>query len=107
MNLNIRPGTVKYNNKILVSDEKFSLGKNDKVNALDLAKVVALEPSIKNHKVVAEQTHAHELARNQLMKRRKLPLFSFWQVVLPYGIFFDELAITTLETAVSKILYDS
>ena len=33
MNLKIRSGTVGYNNKILVSDEKFSLGKNDKVNA--------------------------------------------------------------------------
>ena len=33
MNLNIRSGTVGYNNKILVSDEKFSLGKNEKVNA--------------------------------------------------------------------------
>ena len=33
VNLNIRPGTVRYNNKILVSDEKFSLGKNEKVNA--------------------------------------------------------------------------
>ena len=32
MNLNIRSGTVGYNNKILVSNEKFSLGKNDKVN---------------------------------------------------------------------------
>ena len=34
MNLNIRSGTVGYNNKILVSDGKFSLGKNDKINAL-------------------------------------------------------------------------
>ena len=33
MNLKIRSGTVGYNNKILVSDEKFSLGKNGKVNA--------------------------------------------------------------------------
>ena len=33
MNLKIRSGTVAYNNKILVSDEKFSLGKNEKVNA--------------------------------------------------------------------------
>ena len=29
MNLKIRSGTVGYNNKILVSDGKFSLGKND------------------------------------------------------------------------------
>ena len=33
MNLKIRSGTVGYNNKILVSDEKLSLGKNDEVNA--------------------------------------------------------------------------
>ena len=31
MNLKIRSGTVGYNNKILVSDGKFSLGKNGKV----------------------------------------------------------------------------
>ena len=33
MNLKIRSGTVEYNNKILLSDGKFSLGKNDEVNA--------------------------------------------------------------------------
>ena len=33
MNLKIRSGTVRYNNKILVSNGKFSLGKNEKVNA--------------------------------------------------------------------------
>ena len=38
MNLNIRSGTVRYSNKIFVSYGKFSLGKNDKINAL------ALEP---------------------------------------------------------------
>ena len=32
MSLKIKTGTVGYNNKILVSDEKFSLGKNDEVN---------------------------------------------------------------------------
>ena len=36
MNLKIRSGTVGYNNKILVSDGKFSLGKNEKVNSLVL-----------------------------------------------------------------------
>ena len=40
MNLNIRSGTVGCNKKILVSDEKFILGKNDKVNA----------PAMKSHK---------------------------------------------------------
>ena len=32
MTLKIRSGIVGYNNKILVSDEKFNLGKNEKVN---------------------------------------------------------------------------
>ena len=35
MTLKIRPGTVRYNNKILVSDGKFSLGKNNEVNSLE------------------------------------------------------------------------
>ena len=34
MELIIRSGTVGYNNKILVSDGKFNLGKNDEVNSL-------------------------------------------------------------------------
>ena len=33
MNLKIRSGTVKYTDKIIVSDGKFGLGKNEKVNA--------------------------------------------------------------------------
>ena len=33
MNLKIRSGTARYNNKILVSDGNFSLGKNVEVNA--------------------------------------------------------------------------
>ena len=35
MNLKIRSGTVGYNNKILVSDGNFSLGKNDEVNSTE------------------------------------------------------------------------
>ena len=42
MNLKIKTGTVGYNNKILVSDGKFSLGKNDKVTLR--------APAIKSHK---------------------------------------------------------
>ena len=34
MELRIKTGTVRYNNKILVSDGNFSLGKNDEVNSL-------------------------------------------------------------------------
>ena len=36
------PGTVRYNNKILISDEKFILGKNEKVNLT--------VPATKSHK---------------------------------------------------------
>ena len=35
MELRIRLGTVRYNNKILVSDGKFYLGKNNEVNSLE------------------------------------------------------------------------
>ena len=45
MTLKIRPGTVGYNNKILVSDEKFILGKNEKVNSV---------PVMKSHKVTQQ-----------------------------------------------------
>ena len=47
MTLKIRLGTVGYNNKILVSDEKFILGKNEKVN---------LVPVMKSHKVTQTAT---------------------------------------------------
>ena len=43
MTLKIRSGTVGYNNKLLVSDEKFILGKNEKVNSLEV-------PVMKSHK---------------------------------------------------------
>ena len=43
MELRIRLGTVGYNNKILFSDGKFNLGKNDEVNSLET-------PAFKNHK---------------------------------------------------------
>ena len=44
MNLKIKTGTVGYNNKILVSDGNFSLGKNDEVNSMEA-------PAIKSHRV--------------------------------------------------------
>ena len=42
MKLKIKTGTVRYNNKILVSNVNFILGKNDEVNLMT--------PAIKNHK---------------------------------------------------------
>ena len=61
MELRIRSGTVGYNNKILVSDGKFNLGKNDEVNSL---KTPAIEtnsletPAIKNRKTNSLETPA-------------------------------------------------
>ena len=68
MNLKITTGTVGYNNKILVSDEKFSLGKNDNVNSLET-------PAMKIHKVLAQTTNSNEVqAQKQLslIKTRNL-----------------------------------
>ena len=56
LKLKIKTCTVRYNNKILVSDEKFILGKNDEVNSLEA-------PVIKNHKgsnVVTQTAVTHK-----------------------------------------------
>ena len=52
MELRIKTGTVGYNNKILVSDGNFSLGKNDQVNSLETPaiKTNSLETPAINHK---------------------------------------------------------
>ena len=62
MKLKIKTGTVGYNNKILVSEGKFILGKNEKVNSLEPAamkshKTNPLEtPTIKSHKTNSLET---------------------------------------------------
>ena len=59
-NLKIRSGTVGYNNKIIVSDQKFILGKNDKVNAPAMkshkySKTNSLEPTtIESHSITSQ-----------------------------------------------------
>ena len=50
MELKIKTGTVGYNNKILVSDDNFILGKNDEVNLMT--------PAITNHKANSLETPA-------------------------------------------------
>ena len=67
MNLNIRSGTVGYNNKIIVSDGKFSLGKNDKVNALEPATLKShAEPTtMESHINSAHSTTTQGLAQKQ------------------------------------------
>ena len=53
MNLKIRSGTVVYTNKILVSDGKFSLGKNEKVNLT--------APAMRNHKVTQTAANSNDV----------------------------------------------
>ena len=49
LKLKIKTGTVGYNNKILVSNGNFILGKNEKVNSIEI-------PAIKNHKTNSLET---------------------------------------------------
>ena len=76
MNLKIRSGTVGYNNKILVSDGKFILGKNDEVNSLEAPSPLQVEtPVMKSHKgsdVVTQTVVTHKDSEKQLpLKNRK------------------------------------
>ena len=49
MQLRIRSGTVGYNNKILISDGKFNLGKNDEVNSPVIETNSLKTPAIESH----------------------------------------------------------
>ena len=76
MELRINTGTVRYNNKILVSDGNFSLGKNYEVNETpkitpqstvthhELEKkpniTQAQKPTITHHELAKEPTHEDE-----------------------------------------------
>ena len=55
MTLKIRLGTVGYNNNILISDGKFNLGKNEKVNSLEPATMKSHKDS--NHVKQTAVTH--------------------------------------------------
>ena len=71
MHLKIRSGTVGYNNKILVSDGKFILGKNAKVNSLETAAMKSHKDS--NHVNQTAVTHK-DLEKSRLLPTRKRKL---------------------------------
>ena len=50
MTLKIKTGTVRYNNKIRVSNGKFILGKNEKVNSLEAPSASQAETPAISHK---------------------------------------------------------
>ena len=66
MTLKIRPGTVRYNNKILVSNEKFILGKNENVNSLETPAIktnsmeLTLTPTISHEDEKPKITYSDE-----------------------------------------------
>ena len=82
MNLKIRPGTVGYNNKILVSNGKFSLEKNNEVNSLETSaiknhKANSLEtPAIKNHETNSLETPTIESHSNTTQGLTHAPTIS-------------------------------
>ena len=82
MTLKIRLGTVRYNNKILISDGNFCLGKNDEVNSLEAPAIKShktnfLEtPAIKNHKTNSLETPAIESHSNTAQGLTHTPTIS-------------------------------
>ena len=67
MNLKIKTGTFGYNNKSLVSDEKFIIGKNEKVKSLET-------PAIKNHKTNSLDTPAMKSTQTAVNSERTADL---------------------------------
>ena len=81
MKLKIRSGTVGYNNKILVSDGRFNLGKNNEVNrvvpAIISHKTNSLEtPPVKNHKTNSLEAPAIESHSNSAQGLTHAPAIS-------------------------------
>ena len=67
--MKIKTGTVGCNNKILISDGNFSLGKNDDINSLQT-------PAIKNHKTNSLETPAIESHSNTTQGLTQAPTIS-------------------------------
>ena len=98
MTLKIRPGTVRYNNKILVSNEKFILGKNEKVNLVPVMKShkvtqTAARPKCNSNDVLSHTpniSHKPQEPKTITHNDKKLRWYWLWLVVLQYGIYFDK-----------------
>ena len=78
MNLKIRSGTVGYSNKILVSDGKFILGKNDEVNSLEAPSAPqAKTPVMKSHKgsnIVTQTAVTHKDSETAVTQEQKMTI---------------------------------
>ena len=75
MNLKIRSGTVGYNNKILISDGKFILGKNYEVNSIEAPSTLEAEtPVMKSHKgssIVTQTAVTHKDSETAVTQEQK------------------------------------
>ena len=75
MKLKIRSGTLGYNNKILISDGKFILGKNDEVNSLEAPSAPQAEtPVMKSHKgsnVITQTAVTHKDSETAVTQEQK------------------------------------
>ena len=74
MTLKIRPGTVGYNNRILVSNEKFILGKNENVNSVPVTKShkvtqTAARPKRNSNDVLSTPAISHGVAQGPQARR--------------------------------------
>ena len=120
MNLKIKTGTVRYNNKILVFDGNFSLGKNDEVNltvpAIKSYKTnsLAQKPNFSYNEKQEPQpiTHNDEKVAHILFLTGGFGIFLMNSSLRCFQnlmrlLMFDELVITILRTAVSKISCDT
>ena len=83
MNLKIETGTAGYNNKILISDGKFNLGKNDKVNALKHT----FTP-IKSHKVAAKSLDSLQQKPTNTHKEEKAASILFLTIAFTIWYMF-------------------
>ena len=66
----VKTGTVRYNNKILISNGKFILGKNQKVNSLET-------PVMKSHKgsnVVTQTADTHKDSEKKAVTAKYLEI---------------------------------
>ena len=74
MTLKIRPGTVRYNNKILVSDGNFSLGKNENVNSLETPAISHKDSNLVKQTAVTHRDSETAVTHKDLEKSQLLPM---------------------------------
>ena len=77
MNLHIKTKNVRYNNKILISDGKFSLGKNDKVNAVEPATLKVVQTTA-THKALAQKPSITHEERKMALILFLTGAFTLW-----------------------------